>query len=67
VLLLKIILPDGRCQELQISEATVEDVLRDLGVNPVEVIVSKNGKVVSELESIGQDDEMKIIRIVHGG
>lgn len=64
---MKIIMPDGRRQELRISEATVEDVLRDLGVNPVEVIVSKNGKVVSELESIGQDDEIRIIRIVHGG
>jgi sulfur carrier protein len=64
---MKIIMPDGRRQELRILGATVEDVLRDLGVNPVEVIVSKNGKVVSELEPIGQDDEMKIIRIVHGG
>jgi len=60
-------MPDGRRQELRILGATVEDVLRDLGVNPVEVIISKNGKVVSELEPIGQDDEMKIIRIVHGG
>jgi len=64
---MKIIMPDGRRQELRILGATVEDVLRDLGVNPVEVIISKNGKVVSELEPIGQDDEMKIIRIVHGG
>jgi sulfur carrier protein len=64
---MKIILPDGRCQELRILGATVEDVLRDLGVNPVEVVVSKNGKVVSELELIGQDDEIRIIRIVHGG
>jgi len=64
---MKIIMPDGRRQEMRILGATVEDVLRDLGVNPVEVIISKNGKVVSELEPIGQDDEMKIIRIVHGG
>ena len=64
---MKIIMPDGRRQKLRILGATVEDVLRDLGVNPVEVIISKNGKVVSELEPIGQDDEMKIIRIVHGG
>ena len=64
---MKIIMPDGRRQEMRILGATVEDVLRDLGVNPVEVIVSKNGKVVSELESIGQDDEIRIIRIVHGG
>jgi sulfur carrier protein len=64
---MKIIMPDGRRQELRILGATVEDVLRDLGVNPVEVVVSKNGKVVSELELIGQDDEIRIIRIVHGG
>jgi sulfur carrier protein len=60
-------MPDGRCRELWISGVTVEDVLRDLGVNPVEVVVSKNGELVSELEPVGQDDEMKIIRIVHGG
>jgi sulfur carrier protein len=67
VLLLRIILPDRRCQELQVSAAKVEDVLRDLGVNSVEVAVSKNGKVVPQLELVGQDDEIRIIRIDHGG
>lgn len=64
---MKIILPDGRRQELQSGAATVEDVLGDLGVNPVEVVVSKNGELVSDLEPVGQDDEIRIIRIVHGG
>jgi sulfur carrier protein len=64
---MRIILPDKSRKELQISESIIEDILKDLKVNPVEVIVARNGKVVSELDTIGNDDEMKIIKIVHGG
>jgi sulfur carrier protein len=64
---MRIILPDKSCKELNISENIIEDVLKDLKINPVEVIVARNGKVVSELDKVGNEDEMKIIKIVHGG
>ena len=44
-----------------------KDILRELGINPVEVIVARNGVIVSEEETAGSGDELKIVRIVHGG
>jgi sulfur carrier protein len=64
---MRIILPDKSCKELHIEEGIIEDILKELKINPVEVIVARNGRVVSELERITDEDEMKIIRVVHGG
>ncbi len=64
---MKIAMPDGTTREINIGTAPIEDILKDLGINPVEVIVAKNGKIVSEYEPAGSDDELKIVRIVHGG
>jgi sulfur carrier protein len=62
-----VILPDGSRRELHISEDVIENILRDLKINPVEVVVAKNGTIVSELDRIGEEDEMRIIKITHGG
>lgn len=65
---MKVILPDRSCKELHIHhEGTIEDILKDLKINPVEVIVARNGRVVSELDRVEEGDELKIIRVVHGG
>jgi sulfur carrier protein len=64
---MKVILPDRSCKELNIPEGIIEDILKGLKINPVEVIVARNGKVVSELDRIEEGDELKIIRVVHGG
>ena len=62
-----IALPDGSRKEIAEKCARIEDILKQLGINPVEVIVAKNGKIVSEEETVGSDDELKIVRFVHGG
>ncbi len=64
---MRVILPDKSCKELHIKEGIIEDILKELKINPVEVIVARNGKMVSELDRITDEDEMKIIRVVHGG
>jgi sulfur carrier protein len=64
---MKVVLPDKSCRELHIEEGVIEDILKSLNINPVEVIVARNGKVVSELDRIADKDEMRIIRVVHGG
>ena len=64
---LKIILPDGSRKEIAEKCARIEDILKQLGINPVEVIVAKNGKIVPEEETAGGSDELKIVRFVHGG
>jgi sulfur carrier protein ThiS len=64
---MKVVLDDGTTKELQIEEAVIEDILAHLEINPVEVIVAKNGKITSERDLVQSDDQLKIIRIIHGG
>ncbi len=64
---MKITLQDGVTKEISIETMVIEDILKLLDINPVEVIVAKNGKIVSELEMARAEDELKIVRIVHGG
>ncbi len=64
---MKIILPDQSTRTLDRGSTPVENVLCDLGINPLEVIVSRNGKLVSEDTVVDADDEIRIIRIAHGG
>jgi len=65
--MMKIALPRGSPREMAVENARIEDILRELGINPVEVIVARNGVIVSEEETAGSGDELKIVRIVHGG
>jgi sulfur carrier protein len=64
---MKIILPDRSCREMRPGTMTVEELLRDLGFDPFDVIVSRNGTLVTEDAVVGNDDEIRIIRIAHGG
>jgi sulfur carrier protein ThiS len=64
---MKIILPDQSTHVAGNSPGTVEALLLALGINPLEVIVSQNGALVSEHAVIGDADEIRIIRIAHGG
>ncbi len=64
---MKIVLDDGTTKELQIKKAVIEDILSSMGINPVEVIVAKNGKITSECDLVQSSDQLKIIRIIHGG
>ena len=45
----------------------VSQVLLSLGVNQVEVIVSRDGMVIPEDTVLGRDDEIRIIQVSHGG
>ena len=47
--------------------ACISRILDRLGINPSEVIVSRNGKLVPEDAVANGDDEIRIIRIAHGG
>ncbi len=62
-----IIMPDGSRREIAGTDVNIEDILKQLGINPEEVIVAKNGKIVPEEEIAGGSDELKIVRFVHGG
>ncbi len=62
-----IVMPDGSRREMADGSFRIEDLLLELDINPVEVIVARNGRIVSEDETVGCGDELKIVRFVHGG
>jgi sulfur carrier protein ThiS len=64
---MKIVLDDGTIREIDIDKTLIEDVLKSLKINPVEVVVAKNGKITSEFDVVESGDQIKIIRIIHGG
>ena len=64
---MKLILSDQEVRIFEHSPAPVEQILLEQGINPLEVLVSRNGKMLSEDTIIHPNDEVRIIRIAHGG
>jgi len=64
---MKLILSDHDIRIFEHIPASVEQILLEQGINPLEVIVSRNGKLLSEDTVIQGRDEVRIIRIAHGG
>jgi sulfur carrier protein len=64
---MKIILPDQEIRVIDQDPASVERILSDLGINPLEVIVVRNGTLIPEDTLVFTDDEIRVIRISHGG
>ena len=58
---------DGTAREYDGGPATASDVLAAIGLNPSAVIVSRDGKVIPEDATLGRDDEIRVIRVSHGG
>jgi sulfur carrier protein ThiS len=64
---MKLIVSAGDCRIFDHVPATVEQILTEQGINPLEVIVSRNGRLVPEDTVVEADDEILITRIAHGG
>jgi sulfur carrier protein ThiS len=64
---MKLILSDKDVRILDHSPAPVEQILLELGVNPLDVIVSRNGKLIPGDTVVEADDEIRITRVAHGG
>ena len=64
---MKLILPDRTIRVADPAPATVETILQREGINPLEVMVSRDGKLIPEDTLVRGDDELRIIRISHGG
>ena len=64
---MKIIFPDKTIQEKTGDPVSISRILDQFGIHPAEVIVSRNGILVPEDTITGGDDEIRIIRIAHGG
>jgi sulfur carrier protein len=57
----------GKTEKVDFREGAVEDLLKHLGINPVEVIVSRSGTIIPDDTWLFEHDEILITRIVHGG
>jgi sulfur carrier protein len=64
---MKLILPDRSLKEIGPGPATVEAVLAQEGINPLDVMVVRDGKLLTEDTPVDSDDELRILRISHGG
>lgn len=64
---LKIIFSEGQTENLNIENVSVKELLEDLEIEPLEVIVKKDSLVLQEDETIQNNDEIKIIKVIHGG
>jgi sulfur carrier protein len=64
---MKLYLPDGTLKSLNEEAVTILSLLDDCGINPLEVIVTKNGRLVPEDAVASGSDEIKIFRVAHGG
>jgi sulfur carrier protein ThiS len=64
---MKIHLQDGTTRRYEGEASRVWEVLLALGLNPAGVIVSRNGRVIPEDTVLGRDDEIRVVRVSHGG
>jgi sulfur carrier protein len=64
---MKLILSEKDVRILDHCPAPADQILLEQGINPLEVILSRNGKLVSEDTIIESGDVVRVIRIAHGG
>ncbi len=64
---MKLILADREALVLACGPAPLDQVLLEAGINPLEVLVTRNGTLIAEDAIVGADDVIRVIRIAHGG
>jgi len=45
----------------------ISTILSKFGINPEVVILKRNGALVTELDSVKDNDELEIIKVIYGG
>ncbi|MDO5847793.1 MAG: MoaD/ThiS family protein [Methanocorpusculum sp.] len=56
---------DGNAKETKAG--TVESVLRSLGLNPYEILVTRGDELLTADEILSDGDTVQLVSIVHGG
>ena len=64
---MRLILPDRTERVIATGPVTLERLLLAEGINPLEVIATRDGALIPEDADIGNDDVIRLIRIAHGG
>jgi sulfur carrier protein ThiS len=64
---MKVHLQEGSSRIFEGGASRVSEVLLALDLNPAAVIVSRDGKVIPDDAALRADDEIRVIRVSHGG
>ena len=54
---------EDKTKTINLKKPTVENLLKELKINPVTVIVTKNNEVCTEKDSLNSKDNIKIISV----
>jgi sulfur carrier protein ThiS len=60
-------LPDRSTIEEPVRGRRLETLLVDLGLNPCEVIVTRDARLLPDDALLAEDDRLRIVTIIHGG
>ena len=66
-LLMRLQLPDGTIRDICGEQKTVASLLTGCSINPLEVIVTRNGRLIPEDATVSGDDEIRVFLVAHGG
>jgi sulfur carrier protein len=64
---LEIKFSEGHIENIDINRLSVNELLKNFGIDPLEVIVKRDGSVILDDEILGKTDSIEIIRVIHGG
>ena len=64
---MKIKYTDGHVESLDLNKISVNELLINLGIEPMEVIVKRDDSIIHEDEILGVNDSIEIIQVIHGG
>lgn len=64
---MKLLFPDGTTQEISVNGKTMEELLALNGMEPLEVLISRDGEIIPEDTIPSESDTVRIIIISHGG
>lgn len=58
----------GRKHKVELPEkARAIDAVKKLGINPETVLVKRGKEIVTDDETLGNNDELELIKVVSGG
>lgn len=59
--------PDNREEQIQTCGETIEKILIRIGIEPMEVLVTRGDEVIPEDTIPKENESIRLIRISHGG
>ena len=54
-------------KSVETENYTINDLLKELELTPTTIVAKQNGKITIDTSKINDGDEIKLIRIIHGG